>query len=390
MAGGVPRGSGWPRRLAIFGPRHRVPGTSRRESFHHSQARGLVIGASTRHAISTATTSAPSICCSPVAPGRGWRTDPISWPSSSATWTRASTRCWVGCRCIAPGPAGLPRRGPLSTKRVERSAEADGQAAAAELETSVSSDPGLFRVILTPPVTCALRPGRAVRHAGARRGPAAAPPNTSARSSSSATARCGSGTCPPGSPTSTKVTLKASSRPPPLYRSATPTATRSTRHWTTSSKAPNACATKSSASWACSSASGVVEAGCQSIVGQRLKLDGILTLRCHRQSNRWDDIWPKANNQIQPTASGTLGLVTAVSAAGLPKHQDHDGLPTNLTRIPLAGSLAAGQDMRTLEMAVREGMLTPRRHRHPHPALPPRQQPLGRDLAATQQPDHSR
>ena len=71
--------------------------------------------------------------------------------------------------------------------------------------------------------------------------------------------------------------------------------------------------------------SGVVEAGCKSLVGQRLKLSGmrwntpgatgILTLRCHRQSNRWDDIWPKPNNQTQPSASGALGLVTAVSAA---------------------------------------------------------------------------
>jgi hypothetical protein len=53
--------------------------------------------------------------------------------------------------------------------------------------------------------------------------------------------------------------------------------------------------------------SGVVEAGCKSVVGQRLKLSGmrwtehgatgILTLRCHEASNRWDEIWPQPHNQ---------------------------------------------------------------------------------------------
>jgi hypothetical protein len=53
--------------------------------------------------------------------------------------------------------------------------------------------------------------------------------------------------------------------------------------------------------------SGVVEAGCKAIIGQRLKLSGmrwnvpgatgILTLRCQQASNRWDQIWPQPHNQ---------------------------------------------------------------------------------------------
>jgi hypothetical protein len=53
--------------------------------------------------------------------------------------------------------------------------------------------------------------------------------------------------------------------------------------------------------------SGVVEAGCKSVIGQRLKLSGmrwtepgatgILTLRCQEASNRWDQIWPGPHNQ---------------------------------------------------------------------------------------------
>ena len=47
--------------------------------------------------------------------------------------------------------------------------------------------------------------------------------------------------------------------------------------------------------------SGVVEAGCKSVIGQRLKLSGmrwtedgatgILTLRCQEASNRWEQTW---------------------------------------------------------------------------------------------------
>ncbi len=53
--------------------------------------------------------------------------------------------------------------------------------------------------------------------------------------------------------------------------------------------------------------SGVVEAGCKAIIGQRLKLSGmrwnipgatgILTLRCHQASNRFDQIWTQPHNQ---------------------------------------------------------------------------------------------
>jgi hypothetical protein len=53
--------------------------------------------------------------------------------------------------------------------------------------------------------------------------------------------------------------------------------------------------------------SGTVEAGCKSVIGQRLKLSGmrwtehgatgILTLRCHEASNRWDQIWQSPHNQ---------------------------------------------------------------------------------------------
>ena len=49
--------------------------------------------------------------------------------------------------------------------------------------------------------------------------------------------------------------------------------------------------------------SGVVEAGCKSVIGQRLKLSGmhwtengaagILTLRCQEASGRWDETWPQ-------------------------------------------------------------------------------------------------
>jgi hypothetical protein len=53
--------------------------------------------------------------------------------------------------------------------------------------------------------------------------------------------------------------------------------------------------------------SGVVEAGCKSVIGQRLKQSGmrwnipgatgILTLRCHQASNRWEHIWTHPHNQ---------------------------------------------------------------------------------------------
>ena len=53
--------------------------------------------------------------------------------------------------------------------------------------------------------------------------------------------------------------------------------------------------------------SGVVEAGCKSVIGQRLKLSGmrwtergatgILTLRCQEASNRWEQVWQRPHNQ---------------------------------------------------------------------------------------------
>jgi hypothetical protein len=54
--------------------------------------------------------------------------------------------------------------------------------------------------------------------------------------------------------------------------------------------------------------SGTVEAGCKAVLAQRLKhsgmrwnipgATGILTLRCHRASDRWHYIWSQPNNQI--------------------------------------------------------------------------------------------
>jgi hypothetical protein len=53
--------------------------------------------------------------------------------------------------------------------------------------------------------------------------------------------------------------------------------------------------------------SGVVEAGCKAIIGQRLKLSGmrwslpgaasIATLRCQDASNRWEEIWQRPHSQ---------------------------------------------------------------------------------------------
>jgi hypothetical protein len=61
--------------------------------------------------------------------------------------------------------------------------------------------------------------------------------------------------------------------------------------------------------------SGVVEAGCKAVIGQRLKLSGmhwtchgaagILTLRCQQASGRWEETWHQPNNQTQPTDLGS-------------------------------------------------------------------------------------
>jgi hypothetical protein len=71
--------------------------------------------------------------------------------------------------------------------------------------------------------------------------------------------------------------------------------------------------------------SGVVEAGCKTVVGRRLKLSGmrwnipgatgILTLRCHRASDRWDQIWPHQHNQINPTEGRHLRPTRIAAAA---------------------------------------------------------------------------
>ena len=57
--------------------------------------------------------------------------------------------------------------------------------------------------------------------------------------------------------------------------------------------------------------SGVVEAGCKAVIGQRLKLSGmrwtipgaasIATLRCQQASNRWEEIWQRPHNQTPAT-----------------------------------------------------------------------------------------
>lgn len=57
--------------------------------------------------------------------------------------------------------------------------------------------------------------------------------------------------------------------------------------------------------------SGMVEAGCKAVIGQRLKLSGmrwtvpgaasIATLRCQDASNRWDEICQRHHTQ---TAAG--------------------------------------------------------------------------------------
>ena len=56
--------------------------------------------------------------------------------------------------------------------------------------------------------------------------------------------------------------------------------------------------------------SGVVEAGCKSLIGQRLKLSGmrwtingatgLATLRCQDAGGRWDEIWQRPRSQTIP------------------------------------------------------------------------------------------
>ena len=108
--------------------------------------------------------------------------------------------------------------------------------------------------------------------------------------------------------------------------------------------------------------SGVVEAGCKSVIGQRLKLSGmrwtehgatgILTLRCQEASNRWDQIWqpaqpdPRRLNQhlskhhtqtaqvsesyppvtyIRVPHTGSRRVMAIVGAAAYPAGMDEEG-----------------------------------------------------------------
>ena len=74
-----------------------------------------------------------------------------------------------------------------------------------------------------------------------------------------------------------------------------------TRPCTTSKPTPAACTTPGTGSLGLFVGSGVVEAGCKSVIGQRLKLSGmrwtergatgILTLRCQEASDRWEQTW---------------------------------------------------------------------------------------------------
>ena len=57
----------------------------------------------------------------------------------------------------------------------------------------------------------------------------------------------------------------------------------------------------------CSSAPGVIEAGCKAIIGQRLKVSGmrwtgagadaIIALRCHEASSTWETVCPLPRTQ---------------------------------------------------------------------------------------------
>ena len=195
-----------------------------------------------------------------------------------------------------------------------------------------------------------LRPGRAVHHPGARRGPPprrrAHPPTRRPRrrrgvdlepghqdparshpdrrhlprprtrprprqatrtASSATTTPTG---WPPGWPTSTTATSKPSSTPPPGYRIDDDTARD------TDESAGLLQQQRPTHALRPLPRPGHVHrlrrrrSRLQSLVGQRLKLSGmrwnipgatgILTLRCHRASNRWDHIWPQPHNQTAP------------------------------------------------------------------------------------------
>jgi hypothetical protein len=72
--------------------------------------------------------------------------------------------------------------------------------------------------------------------------------------------------------------------------------------------------------------SGVVEAGCKAVIGQRLKLSGmrwtvsgaasIATLRCQDASDRWDEIWQWPHNQTGTARPGICQRQHTQTAAG--------------------------------------------------------------------------
>jgi hypothetical protein len=72
--------------------------------------------------------------------------------------------------------------------------------------------------------------------------------------------------------------------------------------------------------------SGVVEAGCKAVIGQRLKLSGmrwnipgatsIATLRCQDASNRWEQIWQRPHNQTAATTHPICQHQHTQTAAG--------------------------------------------------------------------------
>jgi hypothetical protein len=72
--------------------------------------------------------------------------------------------------------------------------------------------------------------------------------------------------------------------------------------------------------------SGVVEAGCKAVIGQRLKLSGmrwtvpsaasIATLRCQDASNRWDEIWQRPHYQTSPARPSICQRHHTQTAAG--------------------------------------------------------------------------
>ncbi len=72
--------------------------------------------------------------------------------------------------------------------------------------------------------------------------------------------------------------------------------------------------------------SGVVEAGCKAVIGQRLKLSGmrwavpgaasIATLRCQQASNRWEEIWQRPHIQTGATRQGICQRQHTQTAAG--------------------------------------------------------------------------